>query len=216
MKNIIYLCLVFHFVLSEELEDAFPIIRIDNSSTLLIDNLEGKFQYYNVGDSIVPDYLWNLLITKKKYNGDTDIYLESHYNVLCDDKKSIVTEDCRYIPIKPFGYFCPCCETLWEDFNVIPKPPFLNESITEIYFHVSPNTMYVLRDDLYLGTRRLDVNTTREEIYYHRSTDKPIFLTGNKCSINGKEGVNLFIPYTEIDVSDVKKIQNVINYMTLK
>lgn len=216
MKSIIYLCILFHLVASEEGEWAFPVIRITNSSTLIIDNMEGKMKYYNIGDSIVPEYLMNILMNKTKYNGDDNTYYESRYNMLCDTHESFVDENCRYIPIPTFGYFCPCCEILWEDFNVIPKPPFLNENLVEIYFHVYPNSMYVLRDNLYLGSRKFDTNSTYEEIYYHRTTDKPIFVTGNKCSIEGKEGVNLFIPYKSIDVTDVKKIQDVMNYMTLK
>ena len=215
MKSILYLCILFHLVVSEEAEWAFPIIRVTNSTTQIIDNMEGKIQHYKSGESIVPPYLFDVLFKTEKYNGKNNVYMEAVRNQLCDFSNRNDQADCRYVPIHPFGFFCPCCSSAWGDYNVIPPPPFLNEKLTEIYYKAIPNSMYVLRDNLYLGYRKFNTNSTYEEMYYHRSTDKPIFVTGNKCSLNDREGISVLIPYKAIDVSDVSKIQNVINYMTL-
>ena len=127
----------------------------------------------------------------KKINGNDPSGNEIEMSYLCEyeDERSF----CRYFHFKGIGHICKCCAPMFAPWDAVPKP-LHDQSATKFYYaSMEPNTIYKSAQSAQWmgGDRRV--------VEYE---DKLLFVTGDSCTVDGKDGVSIVLPEREFD-SDI-------------
>lgn len=197
-----YLLFLISFVQARQI--AKPIIRIENSTTK---NWKGD-GFFHIDTPIIPLYFWKEFIESSNYPGE--IYSPAFQSELSEWDG--ICPECVYKHFHGFGYFCPCCETLFNVYNVAAKPPYLPDGIYEYYYKPKVNEIYYSQQNVFLNYRGNGNNS--EDVYYNPTYKGPLFITGESCTLNNKTGINLFLPEKKFTEEQAVKFQEIINFLT--
>ena len=159
----------------------------------------------NMNEIILPERFTTEIANTRNYPQEfyspSDSYLLTEWDGMCDN--------CRYTHLKNFGFFCPCCPSLYGSYDTAGKPPFIEDGIYEYFYKPSPNTIYYSEDNVYLGDRGAN-----NGVYYNPTYKGPLFITGESCTLNNKTGINLFLPEKKFTEEQAVKFQEIINFLT--
>lgn len=181
---------------------AYPIVRSEQAIHRNNITIGAK-------QSVLTDDIKTMLFESSYFDTHDSFFNDFRDIELCTDDR---IDWCRFGRISGFGYVCPCCVPKYKNDKItldsIPSPGFVSDDIKQYFYEQTNNALYrSVKSAIYTGNSRLA--STKFDY-----DDEYLFVTGNKCTKDGEDGVSILIPERAFDEKKGIEYRQILNMIT--